>query len=196
MIKSFLKFFSLFLFIIFLPFKLISLDDSDIFVDSVFLSAVKKSNYDKVMNMIEEGLSSNEKKISINALDSEKMVPLAYALKNDDLKMFKLLLKNGADPNVMILNKTSLLTYYVTNMKSRLIVEIIDSGCNINSQDKLGRTALMMAIQSTNFEAVKTLSKIKIDDELTDFSGKTILDYAEKSRDKRMFDLINELVNP
>ena len=124
------------------------------------------------------------------------MVPLAYALKNDDLKMFKLLLKNGADPNVMILNKTSLLTYYVTNMKSRLIVEIIDSGCNINSQDKLGRTALMMAIQSTNFEAVKTLSKIKIDDELTDFSGKTILDYAENSRDKRMFDLINELVNP
>ena len=196
MIKSFLKFFSLFLFIIFSPFKLISLDDSDIFVDSVFLSAVKKSNYDKVMNMIEEGLSSNVKKISINALDSEKMVPLAYALKNDDLKMFKLLLKNGADPNVMILNKTSLLTYYVTNMKSRLIVEIIDSGCNINSQDKLGRTALMMAIQSTNFEAVKTLSKIKIDDELTDFSGKTILDYAKKSRDKRMFDLINELVNP
>ena len=196
MIKSFLKFFSLFLFIIFLPFKLISLDDSDIFLDSVFLSAVKKSNYDKVMNMIEEGLSSNEKKISINALDSEKMVPLAYALKNDDLKMFKLLLKNGADPNVMILNKTSLLTYYVTNMKSRLIVEIIDSGCNINSQDKLGRTALMMAIQSSNFEAVKTLSKIKIDDELTDFSGKTILDYAKNSRDKRMFDLINELVNP
>ena len=196
MIKSFLKFFSLFLFIIFLPFKLISLDDSDIFLDSVFLSAVKKSNYDKVMNMIEEGLSSNVKKISINALDSEKMVPLAYALKNDDLKMFKLLLKNGADPNVMILNKTSLLTYYVTNMKSRLIVEIIDSGCNINSQDKLGRTALMMAIQSTNFEAVKTLSKIKIDDELTDFSGKTILDYAKNSRDKRMFDLINELVNP
>ena len=196
MIKSFLKFFSLFLFIIFSPFKLISLDDSDIFLDSVFLSAVKKSNYDKVMNMIEEGLSSNEKKISINALDSEKMVPLAYALKNDDLKMFKLLLKNGADPNVMILNKTSLLTYYVTNMKSRLIVEIIDSGCNINSQDKLGRTALMMAIQSTNFEAVKILSKIKIDDELTDFSGKTILDYAKKSRDKRMFDLINELVNP
>ena len=196
MIKSFLKFFSLFLFIIFSPFKLISLDDSDIFLDSVFLSAVKKSNYDKVMNMIEEGLSSNEKKISINALDSEKMVPLAYALKNDDLKMFKLLLKNGADPNVMILNKTSLLTYYVTNMKSRLIVEIIDSGCNINSQDKLGRTALMMAIQSSNFEAVKTLSKIKIDDELTDFSGKTILDYAKNSRDKRMFDLINELVNP
>ena len=196
MIKSFLKFFSLFLFIIFLPFKLISLDDSDIFVDSVFLSAVKKSNYDKVMNMIEEGLSSNVKKISINALDSEKMAPLAYALKNDDLKMFKLLLKNGADPNVMILNKTSLLTYYVTNMKSRLIVEIIDSGCNINSQDKLGRTALMMAIQSTNFEAVKTLSKINIDDELTDFSGKTILDYAKNSRDERMLDLINELVNP
>ena len=72
MIKSFLKFFSLFLFIIFLPFKLISLDDSDIFVDSVFLSAVKKSNYDKVMNMIEEGLSSNEKKFLLMHLIQKK----------------------------------------------------------------------------------------------------------------------------
>ncbi|MAZ07682.1 MAG: hypothetical protein CMM99_04395 [Rickettsiales bacterium] len=196
MIKSFLKFFTLFLFIIYLPLNVISLDDSDIFLDSVFLSAVKKSDYDKVMNMLEEGLSSNVKKISINELDSKKMVPLAYALKNDDLKMFKLLLKNGADPNVMILNKASLLTYYVTNKKSRLIIEIIDSGCNINSQDRLGRTALMMAVESMNFEAVKTLSKIKIDVELTDFSGKTILDYAKKARDKRILDLINKLVNP
>ena len=113
MIKSFLKFFSLFLFIIFIPLKVTSLDDSDIFLDSVFMSAVKKSNYDKVMNMLEEGLSSNEKKVSINSLNSEKMVPLAYALKNEDLKMFKILLENGADPNVMILNKTSLLSYYV-----------------------------------------------------------------------------------
>ena len=196
MIKSFLKFFTFFLFIIYLPLNVISLDDSDIFLDSVFLSAVKKSDYDKVMNMLEEGLSSNVKKISINELDSKKMVPLAYALKNDDLKMFKLLLKNGADPNVMILNKASLLTYYVTNKKSRLIIEIIDSGCNINSQDRLGRTALMMAVESMNFEAVKTLSKIKIDVELTDFSGKTILDYAKKARDKRILDLINKLVNP
>ena len=196
MIKSFLKFFSLFLFIIFIPLKVISLDDSDIFLDSVFLSAVKKSNYDKVMNMLEEGLSSNEKKISINSLNSEKMVPLAYALKNEDLKMFKILLENGADPNVMILNKTSLLSYYVTNKKSKLIIEIIDSGCNINSQDELGRTALMMAIESGNFQAVKILSKIDVDVELTDFSGKTILDYSKKARDTRMYDLIDELVNP
>ena len=53
-----------------------ALDDSDIFLDAVFFSAVKKSNYDKVLRMIEEG-------ISLNIDDSDGLTPLAYALKND-----------------------------------------------------------------------------------------------------------------
>ena len=39
------------------------------------------------------------------------MTPLAYALRNDDEKMFELLLRNDADVNEQILRKTSLLTF-------------------------------------------------------------------------------------
>ena len=42
--------------------------------------------------MIEEG-------ISLNINDSDGLTPLAYALKNDDIKMFDLLISKGADIN-------------------------------------------------------------------------------------------------
>ena len=74
------------------------LDDSDIFVEAVLFTAVKKSNYEKVIEMIERGVLTN-------IHDSEDMTPLAYALRNDDEKMFELLLKNDADVNKQILKK-------------------------------------------------------------------------------------------
>ena len=111
MIKTCFKFFSLFLFINFFSLKLLALDDSDIFLDAVFISAIKKSDYEKVLNMIEESNSTNEKKVFLNSLDSEKMSPLAYALKNEDLKMYNILIKSGANPKKKILNGSSLLSF-------------------------------------------------------------------------------------
>ena len=40
-----------------------------------------------------------ERGVLTNIHDSEDMTPLAYALRNDDEKMFELLLKNDADVN-------------------------------------------------------------------------------------------------
>ena len=96
MIKENFKFLLCFLILLALPIRLIALDDSDIFLDSVFISAVKKSNYDTVQRMIEDG-------ISLNINDSEGLTPLAYALKNDDEKMFDILISKGADINKKIL---------------------------------------------------------------------------------------------
>ena len=47
--------------------------------------------------MIEEG-------ISLNTKDSDGLTPLTYALKNDDEKMFDLLISKGADINKKILD--------------------------------------------------------------------------------------------
>ena len=96
MLKKNWKLISLFLLILFFYSSSKSLDDSDIFLDAVFLSAVKKSNHEKALRMIEEG-------ISLNMNDSDSLTPLAYALKNDDEKMFDLLISKGADINKKIL---------------------------------------------------------------------------------------------
>ena len=65
-----------------------------------------------------------EKGVSSNLIDSEKMSPLAYSLANDDEKMFNLLLKNDADISRNILNKTSLLTFYIKSQKSKLLKKL------------------------------------------------------------------------
>ena len=51
-----------------------------------------------------------------------------------------------------------------------------------NFQDRLGMTALMHSIEKANVNAVNILTKQEINEDITDFSGKTIYDYSKMSR--------------
>ena len=179
-------FFFFFITIIFLNKPVISVDDSDVLIDRVFMTAVKKSNYKKVEEML-------DKDAAVNYKDSQNLVALSYALSNDDRKMFNLLVSNGANTKVTILNKTSLLIYYVNIQKYSLIDDLVKSGIDLNFQDKLGMTALMHSIEKGNVNAVNLLVRENFDKDLTDFSGKTIFDYADFSRNLLIKKLIQSL---
>ena len=179
-------FFFFFITIIFLNKPVISIDDSDILIDRVFMTAVKKSNYKKVEEML-------DRDAAINYKDSQNLVALSYALLNDDRRMFNLLVSSGANIKVTILNKTSLLIYYVSNQKHSLIVDLVKAGIDLNFQDKLGMTALMHSIEKGNVNAVNLLVRENFDKDLTDFSGKTIFDYAESSRNLLIKKMISSL---
>ena len=185
MFKKYFKNLSFFLFFCTISNFSFSLDESDVFLDSVFFTAVKKSNYDKTKEMLAKG-------VSVNAKDSDGLVALAYALKNDDVKMFNLLIENGAEINTSILKGTSLLIFYVTDYRYLLIKNILDVGAKINFQDKLGRTALMHAIEKRNSDAVRILFEQEFDKTLTDFSGKDIFDYSKAARNNYIKNLITE----
>ena len=125
------------------------------------------------------------------------MTPLAYALRNDDEKMFELLLKNDADVNKQILKKTSLLTFYIKSKKSKLLKRLLEADADVNFQDSIGMTPMMHAIENMNIDAIKILSSIDnkddIDTEITDYSGKTMFDYAENSRNNYLKKLIRDM---
>ena len=163
-----------------------SVDDSDILVDRVFMTAVKKSKYQKVEEML-------NKDAAVNYKDSKKMVALAYALEKNDKRMFDLLIENGANVKVKILNKSSLLIYYVSVLKYSLIEDLISAGVDVNYQDRLGMTALMHAIEKVNVNAVNILVRTDFNENLTDFSGKNIHEYAQNSRNVVIKKLIGSL---
>ncbi len=163
-----------------------SVDDSDILIDHVFMTAIKKSNYQKVEEMI-------DKDAAINYKDSKGLVGLAYALENDDKRMFKLLIDNGADPRVKVLNRTSLLIYYISMNRYSLIEDMILSGMDIDFQDKLGMTALMHAIEKANVNAVNILVRKEFNKQITDLSGKTIFEYSKLSRNILIKKLVESL---
>ena len=185
-IKNHYFFYFLFFFILFTDKKSSTLDDSDILVDRVFMTAVKKKNYQKVEEMLDNDAAINYK-------DSENLVALAYALDNDDRRMFELLVTNGADTKQKILNRSSLLIFYVSMNRYLLIEDLIKTGIDLDFQDKLGMTALMHSIEKENVNAINILIKYKVDKEITDFSGKTIFDYSDLSRNLLIKRLIQSL---
>ena len=190
--KKNIKKFSVFLyFFLFFQYSF-AVDDSDIFVEAVLFTAVKKSDYEKVVEMIERGVTTN-------IHDSEDMTPLAYALRNDDEKMFDLLIKNDADVNNQILKKTSLLTFYIKSKKSKLLSRLLEADADINFQDSIGMTPMMHAIENINIDAIKLLLGIdyieNLDVKITDYSGKTIFDYVENSRNNYLKKLIYDVKN-
>ena len=170
----------------------LAFDDSDIFVESVLFTAVKKSNYEKVVEMVEKG-------VTVNIHDAEDLTPLAYALRNDDEKMFDLLIKNDADVNNQILKKTSLLIFYIKSKKSKLLSRLLEADADVNFQDSIGMTPMMHAIESTNIDAIKFFIsydyKDNLDLNITDYSGKTMFDYVENSRNNYLKNLIYNMKN-
>ena len=188
--KKNIKKFSVFIYFLLFFQHVLAVDDSDIFFEAVLFTAVKKSNYEKVIEMVEKGVTTN-------IHDSEDMSPLAYALRNDDERMFELLLKNDADVNRQILKKTSLLTFYIKSKKSKLLARLLEADADVNSQDSIGMTPMMHAIESINIDAIKILSSIDnigdLDIERADYSGKTIFDYAEYSRNNYLKKLIRDM---
>ena len=190
--KKKIKKFSVFLcYFLFFQYSL-AFDDSDIFVESVLFTAVKKSNYEKVIEMLEKGVTAN-------IHDAEDLTPLAYALRNDDEKMFDLLLKNDADVNNQILKKTSLLTFYIKSKKSKLLSRLLEADADVNFQDSIGMTPMMHAIENTNIDAIKIFIsydyKDNLDLNISDYSGKTIFDYVENSRNNYLKNLIYNMKN-
>ena len=70
-----------------------------------------------------------------------------------------------------------LILYSTFQIRYNLIKNILKSGADIDFQDKLGRTALMNAIERSNFNAVSILINKKFDQDITDYSGKDIISY-------------------
>ena len=189
MIKKNWKKICVIFFFVFLNKTGVTIEDSDIFLESVLFNAVKVSDYEKTSEFLEKG------KATANIIDSEGLLPISYALKNDDETMYQILIKNGADINKNILDKSSNLIFYIKRQRFKLLQNLIEDGVNLNFQDNTGMTALMHAIENVNLEAIKVLiqNKKNLELEISDYSGKTVFDYAEFSRNRFVKDLIKRL---
>ena len=68
---------------------------------------------------------------------------------------------------------------------------LINNGASVNFQNKEGVTPLMVAAEKNNFYVFKLLIDKKADTSKSDYTGRTIREIAENSRDKRILKLLN-----
>ena len=68
---------------------------------------------------------------------------------------------------------------------------LINNGADINHQNKTGLTAIMNAAEKNKFYAIKLLLSNNADVSKSDYTGRTLREIAENSRDKRILKLLN-----
>jgi ankyrin repeat protein len=179
----------------------------DVGKSTLFHIAVEKNNLDVVKMFIDSGVDVNKK-------DRYNSTPLASALEGmenpisrdtgDYREMFLLLLKNGADPNIMYGHK------YAQDNSKNLLSELadIDScsgiknvrsskylnqrradmisiaklllsyGANVNASDQKGTTPLHRAAEKNNIPMIKLLVSHGADLRAANGYGVTPLDYS------------------
>lgn len=132
------------------------------------LKASKSPNKKKAIFEILKGKVNNyssceefvKKYDAISYLEGEEILELLLnVMRKNNLKLAKLFLENGVDPNVKD-SKGLTVLHYAAYCGSRQMVELLlNHGANINAEDKNGSTPLQTAVSEEKQEIVELLLK-------------------------------------
>ncbi|PHR56201.1 MAG: hypothetical protein COA44_08915 [Arcobacter sp.] len=175
--------------------------------------AVQAINEEKVHSLINAGLD-------INAKDAHFKTPLHYAASIGRYSLVKYLVEHGANVHIKGINHKTALVYAIEKNRIKVIIYLskkaneqkkleekdflfesaekgdlayiayaVSTG-DINRKNKDGRTALHIAAEAGQFEAVAFLLRLGADKKLLDHDGRTALNYAKLSGNKELLELL------
>lgn len=87
---------------------------------------------------------------------------LLHASRNGDIKKVKFLLNSGANVNVHGKDFETPIMKAIEYYNNKIVMLLIEEGAKIKTQDILGRTPYLIAMESGNREAIKILRKYTI----------------------------------
>jgi len=155
--------------------------------------AIYSRNCD-IVNLI---LKYSQIPIIINSKTNSGETPLHFAVNLQEIKIVKLLLKNGADINSHDYEHEYNILHYAINLSSRELVKIcLEYNIDINHQDIYGNTALHYVILENNLEIFNMLisNNYKINVNLWNLEGKLPLHMLFKNSSNMKKDIIDYLV--
>ena len=95
----------------------------------------------------------------INEKDKKQNSPIMYAVKNGKYKMYKYLIEQGADLNVVDDDQNTLLMLAVSGNNKRIVKDLIERGVDINAKNKYQENVMHKAAVDGN----KTITKILLE---------------------------------
>ena len=143
------------------------------------IEAVDQNSLEKVRTLLEE------KKADPNYADGRRRTALHHACteqKNLNIDIIKLLLKHGANTNVLTLGGRETPLHGICGSQwitgtPEMVEVLLEYGANIDAQSVEGRTPLIFACLNTNIELLDCLLKNKANPSLKDNKGKSALSY-------------------
>ena len=113
--------------------------------------------------------------VNVNATNKKGHTALMMASEFGHLDGIHVLLKAGAQPNITdVYGNTCLHFPVIQGRRIEVLEAIIDHGVDVNASNKKGQTALMIATEKGNIDAIKVL-KSGADPNITNADGNTCL---------------------
>lgn len=128
----------------------------------------------------------------INIQDKQGKTPLIWAATyNEDCRVTKLLLNEGAKVNIKDDKGLSALIHAVKNENDLCIVkELLDSGAEVNYQSPKGNTALHWAAKNKNLTLARSLVEAKADIHLANDNGQTALEISKELANSKLKNIL------
>lgn len=136
-----------------------------------FLQSIRDNNLTGFFDFIETGAD-------VNFISNAPETPLSVAMYSDNLDMFSLLLKFGANANAPYNNGQSLIWDSLWENRTDFFKLMIPNIYKNTKEPNTGKTILMEAVDYSNLEAVKAciIAGFNVNDK--DHKGNTALHYA------------------
>ena len=111
----------------------------------------------------------------LNKIDSYRMTALMWAAKCGHEAVVRLLLENGADPEIKNENQMTALTIAVEHGHEAIVRLLLENEADIELRTMFGETALTIAVSSGHEAIVQLLLDSAANTEFRDFDGETAL---------------------
>ena len=128
----------------------------------------------------------------VNAKNKDNCTALMLAYSKGNVDVIKILLKAGADPNIADANGDTLSHYAVRGNASKEVLQnIIDHGADVNVTNNENQTALLLACEDGNENAITVLLKAGADPNIADADGDICLhDAVRRDNSKEVIQAI------
>lgn len=142
---------------------------------------------------------------NINIQDEYKTTPLLMAANLGKCEMVEFLLQNGADTNIQDIDGMTPLMYTLTvdypigtpnyDRYLRIAYILLSNHADVEYKNNEGMTALMMASQNGNIQAVNALLYNRANPFIRNYDGQTAYDLAQNDDIKRLIRNYEQEIN-
>ncbi len=146
--------------------------------DQKIINAAANGDYNKVVSLVKKGRN-------VNAVNTLKWTPLAYACKYGYLEIAKHLVENGADINKKINTGASPLQIALNGGYLEIAEYLIQNEADLNTTDIVSMTPLHWMAKEGNIKAVKLLVDNGANINAKNSSSRTILDVTISTEVKK-----------
>ena len=177
------------------------LDDLLVFYKEGFPKLDAKGNTPLHHAIYQNGVSTvrdilNKDRTFIDVRNKKGLTPLLIAISNLNYGITDLLLKFGANPNLVREdNRTSPLHTAALNGISWLGEILLEYKANINALDNEGATPLILAARGHHREFIALLLRRGADINIVDDSGKKAIDYAKDWGTKDLIEIFENYIS-